>query len=147
MGVADIRLALHDSQCRFAGWTPIEDDLVPARHGLGRDGLCRAICDEIGERLRAILYREATALPPRLQVLMLRLVAQDLAGSLSIPPSLGEMARNERGEDITGPILAAWSPAMRFRNQLLRNKPANGRYCFADQQKCAGQPSTAFQSK
>jgi hypothetical protein len=62
---------------------------------------CRAICDEIGERLRVILDRETTALPPRLQVLMLRLAAQDLAGSPSIVPSI------EPAEDITGPILAA----------------------------------------
>jgi len=68
---------------------------------------CRAICDEIGERLRVILDRETTALPPRLQVLMLRLAAQDLAGSPSIAPSIGDMARDEPAEDITEPILAA----------------------------------------
>jgi len=45
---------------------------------------CRAICDEIGERLRIMLDRETTALPPRLQVLMLRLAAQDLAGSPAV---------------------------------------------------------------
>jgi hypothetical protein len=65
---------------------------------------CRAICDEIGERLRVILDREMTALPPRLQVLMLRLAAQDLAGSPSIVPSLGP------AENITGSIpLLGWS--------------------------------------
>ena len=53
---------------------------------------CRAICDEIGARLRLILDGEATALPPRLQVLMLRLAAQDLAASPSIAPAIGEMA-------------------------------------------------------
>jgi hypothetical protein len=62
---------------------------------------CRAICDEIGERLRVILDRETTALPPRLQVLMLRLAAQDLGGSPSIVPSIGPV------EDITESILAA----------------------------------------
>jgi hypothetical protein len=50
----------------------------------------RAICDEIGERLRMILDREATALPPRLQVLMLRLAAQDLAGSPAVAAAIDE---------------------------------------------------------
>jgi hypothetical protein len=68
---------------------------------------CRAICDEIGERLRLVLDREATALPPRLQVLMLRLTAQDLAGSPSIAPSIDDMARDEPAEDMAGPILPA----------------------------------------
>ena len=49
---------------------------------------CRAICDEIGERLRMILGREAAPLPPRLQLLMERLVEQDLVQSPSIAPSL-----------------------------------------------------------
>jgi hypothetical protein len=63
---------------------------------------CRAICDEIGERLRVILDRETTtALPARLQVLMLRLAAQDLAGSPSIVPSI------ELVQDSTGSVLAA----------------------------------------
>lgn len=53
---------------------------------------CRAICDEIGERLRIVLDREMTALPPRLQVLMLRLAAQELADAPSIAPSIAEMA-------------------------------------------------------
>lgn len=63
---------------------------------------CRAICDEIGERLRIVLDREASALPPDLQVLMLRLAAQDLADSPSIAPSLDGMT-----ELRTGPVLAA----------------------------------------
>ena len=53
---------------------------------------CRAICEEIGDRLRIMLDREATALPPRLQVLMLRLAAQDLARSPSAAPSVAERA-------------------------------------------------------
>jgi hypothetical protein len=53
---------------------------------------CRAICEEIGDRLRIMLDREATALPPRLQVLMLRLAAQDLAGSPSSAPSVAVRA-------------------------------------------------------
>ena len=51
---------------------------------------CRAICDEIGERLRVMLDRDATALPPRLQVLMLRLAAQDLAGAPAVAVALDE---------------------------------------------------------
>jgi hypothetical protein len=38
---------------------------------------CRAICEEIGERLRAILRPETTALPTQLQVLIDRLADQD----------------------------------------------------------------------
>ena len=53
---------------------------------------CRAICEEIGERLRVMLDRETTALPPHLQVLMLRLAAQELAESPSIIPSIADMA-------------------------------------------------------
>ncbi|MBI5320798.1 hypothetical protein [Bradyrhizobium sp.] len=64
---------------------------------------CRAICDEIGERLRIVLDRETTSLPPRQQALMLRLVAQDLAGS----PSIDDMARDEIAEDETAPSRAA----------------------------------------
>lgn len=58
---------------------------------------CRAICDEIGERLRIMLDREATPLPPRLQVLMLKLAAQELGGSPSIAPSIDEMAMRRTG--------------------------------------------------
>jgi hypothetical protein len=38
---------------------------------------CRAICEEIGERLRTILRPETAAVPPRLQVLIDRLADQD----------------------------------------------------------------------
>lgn len=48
---------------------------------------CRAICDEIGERLRIVLDREAAPLPPRLQSLMLRLAAQDMAQAMSVAPA------------------------------------------------------------
>jgi hypothetical protein len=51
---------------------------------------CRAICDEIGERLRIMLDRDATALPSRLQVLMLRLAAQDLAGAPAVAADIDE---------------------------------------------------------
>jgi len=62
---------------------------------------CRAICDEIGARLRIMLDREATTLPPRLQALLLRLAAQELSASPSIAPSLDDMT------DMTGPARAA----------------------------------------
>jgi len=52
---------------------------------------CRAICDEIGERLRMVLDREAAPLPPRLQMLMQRLVEQDLIQSPSIAPAIDDM--------------------------------------------------------
>ena len=38
---------------------------------------CRAICDEIGERLRVILTRDTSAMPPHLQLLLDRLAAKD----------------------------------------------------------------------
>jgi hypothetical protein len=62
---------------------------------------CQAICDEIGARLRIMLDREATTLPPRLQALLLRLAAQELSASPSIAPSLDDMT------DMTGPARAA----------------------------------------
>lgn len=52
---------------------------------------CRAICDEIGWRLHAILAREAPALPLRLQMLLDRLTEQELELSPSIVPSMEDM--------------------------------------------------------
>jgi hypothetical protein len=44
----------------------------------------RAICDEIGERLRVFLDRSQTPTPPKLQVLLLRLQLSELkAGTLA----------------------------------------------------------------
>ena len=68
---------------------------------------CRAICNEIGDRLRVMLDREATALPWRLQVLMLRLAVQDFARSPSIVPSVDDMALGESTDAVIGPIAAA----------------------------------------
>jgi len=51
----------------------------------------RAICDEIGERLRETLRREAAALPPRLQLLIDRLAELDGEIAPSIVPSLEDM--------------------------------------------------------
>lgn len=69
---------------------------------------CRAICDEIGERLRMILDREAAPLPPRLQLLMLRLFERDMAQAPSIAPAIGDMVwEMEPTENKPGSILAA----------------------------------------
>ena len=69
---------------------------------------CRAICDEIGERLRMILGREAAPLPPRLQLLMDRLIEQDLVQFPSIAPDMDDMVwAAEPTESEPGSILAA----------------------------------------
>jgi hypothetical protein len=52
---------------------------------------CRAICEEIGERLRIILRPERTALPAQLQVLIDRLADQDRELAPSIVPDIGDM--------------------------------------------------------
>ena len=52
----------------------------------------RAICDEIGERLRIILRRDiGPDLPPRLRELMEQFARTDEETSPSIAPSLEEM--------------------------------------------------------
>jgi hypothetical protein len=64
---------------------------------------CRAICEEIGERLRVMLDREVTAMPPRLQSLLLRLAAQELAAS----PSFDGTMRTDPAKNLNAPIRAA----------------------------------------
>jgi hypothetical protein len=54
-------------------------------------GHCRAICDEIGDRLRIALDREASAIPPRLQMLLDRLAALERADAPSIVPAMDDM--------------------------------------------------------
>jgi hypothetical protein len=54
-------------------------------------GHCRAICDEIGDRLRIVLDREASALPQRLQMLVDRLAELDRAQAPSIVPAMDDM--------------------------------------------------------
>jgi hypothetical protein len=51
----------------------------------------RAICDEIGERLRQALKREPVGLPPRLQLLVDRLAELDGAAAPSIVPCFEDM--------------------------------------------------------
>ncbi len=67
---------------------------------------CRAICDEIGDRLRVILDREAAPLPPRLLMLMQRLIEQDPVEAPPIAPSLDEMVWQPAASE-PGSILAA----------------------------------------
>lgn len=54
------------------------------------DTHCRAICDEIGDRLRDILKREVSEIPPRLLVLIDKLA--QLEHAPSIVPSIDEMS-------------------------------------------------------
>ena len=69
---------------------------------------CRAICEEIGERLRNMLDRDVTALPPRLQMLMERLAEQDSVLAPSIAPSIDDMVwQAEPAEGPLGSMLAA----------------------------------------
>jgi hypothetical protein len=51
---------------------------------------CRAICDEIGERLRQVLKPEALEIPQRLLTLLDRLA--ELEQAPSIVPSIDEMS-------------------------------------------------------
>ena len=52
---------------------------------------CRAICEEIGERLRIMLRPETTALPAQLQFLIDRLADQDRDLAPSIVPDIDDM--------------------------------------------------------
>jgi len=53
----------------------------------------RAICDEIGERLRMMLRPETAELPVGLQILIDRLADQDREPAPSIVPDLDDMIR------------------------------------------------------
>jgi hypothetical protein len=66
---------------------------VKAQHGLQiDDSHCRAICDEIGDRLRIALAPGA-ALPIRLQILLAQLAAQDRELAPSMVPAMADMTR------------------------------------------------------
>ena len=52
---------------------------------------CRAICDEVGERLRIMLRPDTGDLPVRLQVLIDRLADQERQAAPSIVPDLDDM--------------------------------------------------------
>jgi hypothetical protein len=51
---------------------------------------CRAICDEIGERLRILLDKEAGEIPQRLRFLMDRLAELDRVPAPSIVPAMDD---------------------------------------------------------
>ena len=55
-------------------------------------GHCRAICDEIGDRLRIFLDKEACEIPQPLRLLIDRLGELDGEQAPSIVPALGDMA-------------------------------------------------------
>jgi hypothetical protein len=57
---------------------------------------CRAICDEIGERLRQVLKPEALEIPQRLLTLLDRLA--ELEQAPSIVPSIDEVSFQRRSE-------------------------------------------------
>ena len=55
-------------------------------------GHCRAICDEIGDRLRILLDKEAGEIPPRLRLLIDRLAELDGPRQApSIVPAMEEL--------------------------------------------------------
>ncbi len=68
---------------------------------------CRAICDEIGDRLRVMLDRDATGLPVRLQLLLAQLAAQDLITAPSIVPDIDETVWPEPAEAAPGLLQVA----------------------------------------
>jgi hypothetical protein len=54
-------------------------------------GHCRAICDEIGERLRILLDKETSEIPPRLRLLINRLAELDREQVPSIVPAMEDL--------------------------------------------------------
>jgi hypothetical protein len=54
-------------------------------------GHCRAICDEIGDRLRIHLDKEAGEIPQRLRMLIERLAELDSHQAPSIVPAMDDM--------------------------------------------------------
>jgi hypothetical protein len=54
-------------------------------------GHCRAICDEIGDRLRILLDREAGEIPQALHLLIGRLAELDGEQAPSIVPAMDDM--------------------------------------------------------
>jgi hypothetical protein len=55
-------------------------------------GHCRAICDEIGDRLRFLLDKQTSEIPQRLRLLLGRLAELDGEQAPSIVPALDDMA-------------------------------------------------------
>jgi hypothetical protein len=67
---------------------------MPSQNALGLQidhEHCRAICDEIADRLRIILNREVKELPPHLLILLNRLAESEREPAPSIVPSADDM--------------------------------------------------------
>jgi len=76
----------------FPQETGLREDKLSTSNQLQIDSVhCRAICDEIGERLRFVLRPETAGLPVRLQILMARLAVQDREMAPSIVPDIDDM--------------------------------------------------------
>jgi hypothetical protein len=72
--------------------TGLRENKLSTLNRLQIDSLhCRAICDEIGERLRTVLRPETVGLPIRLQILIDRLADQDREMAPSIVPDVDDM--------------------------------------------------------
>ena len=54
-------------------------------------GHCRAICDEIGDRLRIVLDKETGEVPQQLRLLIDRLAELDVEQAPSIVPAMDDM--------------------------------------------------------
>jgi hypothetical protein len=54
-------------------------------------GHCRAICDEVGERLRILLDRESSEIPQRLRLLLDRFAELDSEQAPLIAPAMDDM--------------------------------------------------------
>jgi hypothetical protein len=54
-------------------------------------GHCRAICDEIGDRLRILLDKETAEVPQQLRLLLGRLAELDGEQTPSIVPAIDDM--------------------------------------------------------
>jgi hypothetical protein len=65
---------------------------------------CRAICEEVGYRLRQVLENSATEHPPHLLKLLARLRRRDLGGAPSIVPSLPDIGPRRDGYRISMPM-------------------------------------------
>ena len=76
---------------------------------------CRAICDEIGERLREVL-KEDSEIPQRLRALLDRLAQMEQAPS--IVPSIDEISAPRRREPFA-PVTRSTDPALPATNRRL----------------------------
>jgi hypothetical protein len=68
----------------------------------------RAICEEIGDRLREMLARSVSELPPRLRGLVQEFERADQETGPSIAPSLAPSIEDMTAQDPAEPLLARW---------------------------------------